>query len=1023
MLSTMPISLIVGPPNSGRAGEVRRRLLTSLGHDPVLVVPTADDAARFEAELCEATGGSSILGAETLTFRRLFEELAAAAGIETSAPLSAPQRLALVRAAARATPLTLLARSARRPGFGAALDSLIVELQAARVTPEDLESAAGALDDPDLELELAATYRTYLSLRDEAGRPDEGAIATALLAALGSSLPEGWDGRPILLYGYDDLTRAQLDLIDRLGRACEVTIAVNFEDRRALSARASLLTDLVEELGATREPDLPHEGGYTRSELLRHLDRQLFEPGAAPLPRDDGLVLLECAGELGEAEAIGAEIARLLAGGAAPDEIAIVLRHPAAHGPLIGRVLERLGIPAAVEADVPLARTATGRALVALCRASGPAGTAEDMLAYLRADASIRPGGADWVERRIRRGDARTAAEAVATWESPPRHWRRLREGRDAGDRLRALGRIAVAIAESPHAERAPVGGPDHGEGTPFDPVELRAGRVAAELLGELAEVGALPGCEQPDLADAAEAIEAASVPLWRGSTEGRVRVLSPYRIRAGRARYLFCSSLQEGEFPGAGAVSPLLGEERRKALGVRALRRRPQAEEERYLFHACVSRPTERLYLTWRSATEDGAPHSRSPFVDEVLDLVAPDPEAAEKALKLTHGLERTTFAIDAAPTPHELARALAARGRDADHAGALEALGVDGRARDSVLAELAAIPSAAKPGPLRSPVVLEDLGSRSLLSANSLEGWIECSYRWFVNHELTPQRLEPQADPLWLGGVVHDALEQLYREAPGGDSIPRPGDVAAWRRRLGELLAEKAVGEDGRAPTGDRALALARARAQADRFLEEEAASETELRPDPELLERGFGFEGEEATPGDPGPLDLGGVGLRGRIDRIDVAPDGRGAVIRDYKTGKNVTGARAFEDEGKLQLQLYMRVARDQLHLDVIGGLYQPLGARGRRRRPRGIVSKGDERLDGLDLVSTDRLEPDDFESELDRAVAEAIAEASRMRGGAITRDPIGGSCPSYCAYHPICRIERALGPGGENGNGDD
>ena len=1018
----MSISLIVGPPNSGRAGEVRRRLLASLDREPVLVVPTADDAARFEADLCEAAGDRSILGAETLTFRRLFEELAPAAGIEASAPLSAPQRLALVRAAARATPLTVLARSARRPGFGAALDSLIVELQAAQVGPDDLERAAEALDDPELELELAAIYRTYFSLRDEAGRPDEGAIATALLLALGSGPPQGWQERPVFLYGFDDLTRAQLDLIDRLGRACEVTIAVNFEDRRALTARASLLTDLVEELGATREPDLPHEAGYTRSVLLRHLDRNLFEPGAPPSPRDEGLSLLECAGALGEAEAIGAEVARLLAGGADPDDIAIVVRHPAATGPLIGRVLGRLGIPVAVEADVPLARTATGRALVALCRAAGPGGSAEDMLAYLRADASMRPGGADWVERRIRRGDARTAADAVATWEWPPRHWQRLREQRDAAGRLRALGRIAVALAEAPHAEQAPTAR-DDGGGTPFDPVELRAGRVAAELLGELAEVGALPACEQPDLADAAEAIEAASVPLWRGSTEGRVRVLSPYRIRAGRARYLFCSSLQEGEFPGTGAVSPLLGEERRKALGLRALRRQPQADEERYLFHACVSRPTERLYLTWRSATEDGAPQSRSPFVDEVLDLVAPDPEAAEEALKRSHGLERTTFALDSAPTPRELARALAARGRDADHAGALEALRVDGPARDEVLAALAAVPPAGKPGPLRNPAVLENLGGRSLLSANSLEGWIECSYRWFVDHELTPQRLELQADPLWLGGVVHDALERLYREAPGSDSIPRPADVAAWRRRLGELLAEKAADGEGRPPTGDRALALARARAQAERFLDEEAASETELRPDPELLERGFGFEGEEATPGDPGALDLGGIGLRGRIDRIDVAPDGRGAVIRDYKTGKNVTGAKAFEDEGKLQLQLYMRVARDQLDLDVIGGLYQPLGARGKYRRPRGIVTKGDERLDGLELVGTDRVEPDDFESELDRAVAEAIAEAARMRGGAITRDPIGGSCPSYCRYHPICRIERALGPVGENGNGDD
>jgi hypothetical protein len=56
MLDGMPISVIYGPPNSGRAGAIRTRLGESLDHEPALVVPTADDAARFERELV-ADGG------------------------------------------------------------------------------------------------------------------------------------------------------------------------------------------------------------------------------------------------------------------------------------------------------------------------------------------------------------------------------------------------------------------------------------------------------------------------------------------------------------------------------------------------------------------------------------------------------------------------------------------------------------------------------------------------------------------------------------------------------------------------------------------------------------------------------------------------------------------------------------------------------------------------------------------------------------------------------------------------------
>ena len=75
-----------------------------------------------------------------------------------------------------------------------------------------------------------------------------------------------------------------------------------------------------------------------------------------------------------------------------------------------------------------------------------------------------------------------------------------------------------------------------------------------------------------------------------------------------------------------------------------------------------------------------------------------------------------------------------------------------------------------------------------------------------------------------------------------------------------------------------------------------------------------------------------DLGEFTLRGKIDRIDIAPDGTGAVIRDYKTGRRVTGAEKFEEKGTLQIQLYMLVARDILGLDVDR---RPLSAARRRR----------------------------------------------------------------------------------------
>jgi ATP-dependent helicase/DNAse subunit B len=354
--------------------------------------------------------------------------------------------------------------------------------------------------------------------------------------------------------------------------------------------------------------------------------------------------------------------------------------------------------------------------------------------------------------------------------------------------------------------------------------------------------------------------------------------------------------------------VDPLLGEERRRRLGIAALTRQDPALEERYLFHSCVARPTDRLWLSWRSSDEEGRPTTRSPFVDDVLDLMAPDPRGAEAALKRVRGLDRVVFEPGDAPSERSLARALAAIGP-----------------RREVLL----------PGPLASPDVLTALAERNPVGAGTIEKWIECPYRWFVDHELKPQRLDPEPEPLTTGSIVHEVLERLYSEGPGEDRIPRPGDVGRWRDRAGELLEEVAEARGlgtGRPLAG---VAMERMRAQINRLLERESRSESDLRP--LLLEASFG-EGEES---DKPVLELGDLSLHGVIDRVDVTPDGRAGIVYDYKTSRNVTPGAKLAEEGKLQLQLYARAIRDRWGIEPLGGLYYQLGGPD-DPRPRGFVA---------------------------------------------------------------------------------
>jgi ATP-dependent helicase/DNAse subunit B len=991
----MPLSLIVGPPNSGRAGELRGRFMESLESDPVLVVPTRDDADRFERELSQTAG--AVVGGSVVTFPWLFEDVARATDAELLPRLTASQRLWLVRAAARDADLRILRASAASAGFAFAVERLIGELQAGGVDPATLEARAAATDaDGAYEVELAAIYRRYEGLRDELERADRHSLAAAAMAALRAE-PEAWGRRPVLLYGFDDLTAEQLELVDALAAVCDVTVAVAYEDRAALAARARMLEDLREHAGGRVVAEPPADRSYTASETLFHLERNLFETAPRIDDSDGGVVFMSAAGERAEAEQIGGEIARLLRSDTDPDEIAVVLRSPERYGLLYEEILSGLGIPVAVDAHVAFSATATGRALVALLRAVLADGTADDALTFLRAPGRAHPDQVDWLERDVRRRGLRSPSEVFERWRErvswEPSEIERLREAAPGG-LPGVVAELARKLAERPHHRTAPRPGRAVS-------LELRAAAEAGRALAEISEIGGADGADE-----VIAALEDLRVPLWRGPAEGRVRVLSPYRARARRVGHLFVASLQEGDFPTRDPGDPLLGEDRRRALGLPP--RRDPEHEERYLFYSCVSRPTERLYLSWRDSDDDGQTLAPSPFLDDVRDLLRVDGGPTSAATR-RRGLDRVTFDPAEAPSADELARSLAALGPRAEHATVLRDLGVPSEVADPVLERLeeAARKVNGLPGPLTAGPVLELLAARPHYGASTLEEFALCSYRWFVRHELEPQDIEPDPEPLTQGAIVHEVLERLYGEPPGRDRLPRPGDLDAWMARARELVAEAA---DRRGLARDALGRVGRRRMEAliERFLIREAESETPLRPDPALLEASFGENEDDDRP----PLAMKGFGLHGKIDRVDTDPSGRLGLVRDYKLGRSVTAAAKLEKEGKLQPQLYMLALREAWGIEPIGGVYAPLGAtddpRARgllRREERGLVDDGG-------FVNTDFLDDERFDAALADARERAAEIVARMRGGDITRDPIDDRCPTFCRFQPICRRERAV-----------
>jgi len=980
-MGSVPLELITGPANAAKAGAVLARLRALREQEPLLVVPTSADVDHYRRELA-AEG--IVFGAEVRTFGRLMRVLAAAVGV-SGRPLGPVARERVVRAAVRGTPLRVLAASAAAPGFAAAAGALFAELQRSLVDParftRALRTWAGAGSAPAHAEELAALYAAYHRRLERLGALDAEGFARAALDGL-RERPAAWGARPVLLYGFDDLTPLQLDAVETLsGRAqAEVCVALPYEAGRAAFAGRAATVELLKPLAARHEalPDRSeHYAGAARA-ALHHLERRLFEGAAAPFSPNGAVRLLEAGGERAEGELVAAAVLELMREGVAPEDVAVLVRGGGRAAAVVARGLSDYGVPVAPDARVPLARTRLGAGVLAFARAALPGGTATDVLTWLRTPGRLAdPDAADALDARVRRTEAVTAAEARRLWAGAatlavPEALDALAEAAAAGPAafLDALLAEAQAIWTAPHVRRAAVLGAE-------DAVDARA---AAELRSAAAELRALASAD-PDLLAGpegpAEILEAlASVTVREEAQPGGVLVAEALAIRARRFRAVFVCGLQDGDFPRRPAPEPFLDDDARaelaRASGLVLRRHEDALGDERHLFYACVSRPEEVLFLSFRSSDEEGDPAQASPFLDDVRALFT-DELWEQRGTRL---LAQVTWPPAAAPTPHELRRARAAAER---------------------------VPEPAPLGPPGSEAVRAALAARGAEAARGLETFAACGVRWLVEGLLRPQRVEPDPEPMRRGSLAHAVLERTLRglRERSGSARLAPDTLAAALMELRAALGElRAAG--GRERSGPRGRAALRALEEdLARYLRHEAECGAGLEP--EWLEWSFGGEGDAHGAL---PLNGSGVSVTGRVDRIDVDAAAGLALVRDYK-GRTVSAGARWSQDGRLQAALYALAARELLGLEPAGALYQPLGRSD--RRPRGLVRAGTPGR----YVNGDVVEPEALEAALGEAREVALGAARALRAGEIRPCPSRCS-PNGCAYPGVCRAGEAGAP---------
>jgi ATP-dependent helicase/DNAse subunit B len=973
------LALLTGPANAGKAELVLDAICAHVarGAEPLLIVPTSADVHRYRRELAE---GRLVLGARIEQFEGLIEEMAKRAQTtpRTISPITREHILTQLHRRVRPDQPAADSR-----GFARALARFIGELESEHVTPQRLRAAlgtwsaaagnlSGAADEGEWLGELFVAYQEVLAGMD---RADKELRAVWALDELRRT-PARWGAKPVLFYGFDDLTTLQLDAIETLAAVVDapVTVSLAYEPgRRAFAGRAGAFHRL--EPFADEHTRLQPRADYYESssrEALHHLERFLFEENDTRVCPGRAVRLLQAGGERAELELIGGEIRVLLDRGSDPAQIAVVHRSPRTIVALLEDVFGQYAIPFALEHERAFRDTSLGAGLLGLLHCALGGASSQELLRWLRVPGLLSsPQLADRLELECRRTGARSAAAAREIWERE--HWP-----------LETIDHLAAAAARGPLALIARLqreaewlfAAARRRAARVLEPAELDEARALVAVSSALAELRELAGGGQLTITagELTSVLEELELQEQEHYAPGAVAVLGPLALRARRVRTLFLCGLQEGVFPQPLPSEPLLGPEQRRGLaqaaGLLIGPHRDQLASERYLLYACLSRPESELVLSWHDASDDGTPCAPSLFIEDICDVFDDSlrVDARRRSLGELHW-----------PGPGPLPAALAYRER---------ALACEPRSPRAI-------------DPLTEPMLLSELKDSTVWSASALETWARCPVRWFVERMLRAKDVEPEPEPMSRGALAHAVLKDTLHELKEttGSARLTPDNLTAALELLRAKL-EQLAGSFKLSASPERAAgALRRLRADLERYLEHAAEIESPLEPT--HLELEFGFE-QDGLPS----LELGeGVRLRGRIDRIDVDDDGR-AVLYDYKS-KSAAAQSKWLADGHFQLPLYMRAARELLGLEPVGGFYQPLS--GADLRGRGVL-RDDQALE-LPCVRSDLVGPDVFVALMEETLTAARVAARQAAQGAL--EPRPESCDwegGRCMYPSICRCGR-------------
>lgn len=905
--------LLLGAAGTGKTELLARRLarLAAAGTPPqrVLVIGSTRATARRLRERAEALLSGPFeelwIGNWETIGERLLREHAEAAGLDPFFDVLGPaERLAMLLDRLDQLPLRRHEIRGNPAGLLARLLARIDRLKAERVGPTRLEQRAreqerGASDEAGREaarreLEFAEFYSAHDRILAAAGSLDRGDIFLAL----------------------DCLFAERPDIRHRIAARFEQLMVDELEE--ATPAQRAILAGLANENGNHLYALEPAAGdtlvGADDAEawfVQLHPNGEVVE--LRHRFREPRLRFWQCTNERAQAQAAAREVEHLLAAGADPEGICVVVADPSQQGGAVAAAMEERGVPFHLAGAAALFQRPEVRDAIAWLRVlAAPEDSAAAARALTRPPIELRSGDLARLTTIARRRKQDLVAACEAALDSPQFQ-------PEARERIGAFLRLYNAAAGVLEERRADVFVRRLIENVGLRRQRLFAAQpeVAERLLGlsRLAELATAWARREPHgstrgFVSYLSAVAEAGVEPAGGEdtpSPGSVRGLGLDAVKGIGFDHVFVLGLEaEHEWTRLGwpARSELVlsrlargegGEARPARFYAEALANTEEAaeeEQEEELFG-----PAEGLHATYRNLREQVLEASwragrelSEPRLDTAIDVNRAIARYLEllklAALAQRPGDEPTAEAIEAV---NGLLRQVATPEQQAElDASSLDSYLLDSEHERGQRRQLLA----AREEPSLEAFLPRRGDGRLSLSASDLSLYLTCPLKYkFARVFGIPQ--EPTINQRF-GILIHNVLERFHKDPPAEeDGLARLNELfeTGWRRT-------------GFGASDDELQFRDRAREALRLYWERERVAESE----PIWLERKFDFK-------------VGEHHVRGRVDRVDRLSDGDYELI-DYKTGERKTEA---ELENDLQLALYRLAAREAWEIEAGYGSY--------------------------------------------------------------------------------------------------